>query len=35
MNRILEIGPDTVTAEGGAIYIDIAQELQKQTCNST
>ena len=30
LNRILEIGPDTVTAQGGAIYIDIAQELQKQ-----
>ena len=30
LNRILEIGPDSVTAEGGAIYIDIAQELQKQ-----
>jgi FAD binding domain len=30
MNRILEIGPDSVTAEGGAIYIDIAQELQKK-----
>jgi FAD/FMN-containing dehydrogenase len=29
MNRILEIGPDSVTAEGGAIYIDIAHELQK------
>ena len=29
MNRILNIGPDSVTAEGGAIYIDIAQELEK------
>jgi FAD/FMN-containing dehydrogenase len=30
MNRILDISNNTVTAEGGAIYIDIAQELQKQ-----
>ena len=29
LNRILEIGPDYVTAEGGALYIDIAHELQK------
>jgi hypothetical protein len=29
LNRILEIGADSVTAEGGAIYIDIAHELQK------
>lgn len=29
LNRILEIGPNFVTAEGGAIYIDIAHELQK------
>ncbi|MFQ6028867.1 MAG: FAD-dependent oxidoreductase, partial [Dehalococcoidia bacterium] len=28
MNRILNIGPDTVTAEAGALYIDIAKELQ-------
>jgi hypothetical protein len=30
MNRILNIGPDTVTVEAGAIYIDIAHELEKQ-----
>ena len=29
MNAILEITGDTVTAQGGAIYIDIAQELEK------
>jgi FAD/FMN-containing dehydrogenase len=29
MNRILNIGPDTVTAEAGALYIDVAKELQK------
>lgn len=29
MNRILNIGKDTVTVEGGALYIDIAKELQK------
>ncbi|HEY7055715.1 MAG TPA: FAD-dependent oxidoreductase [Vicinamibacterales bacterium] len=28
MNRILHIGHDTVTAEAGAIYVDIAQELR-------
>ncbi len=28
MNRIVEITPDTVTAEAGAIYIDIAKELE-------
>jgi FAD/FMN-containing dehydrogenase len=28
MNRILNIGPDTVTAEAGALYIDVAKELQ-------
>ncbi len=28
MNRILEVGTDTVTVEAGAIYIDIAKELQ-------
>ena len=27
MNRIIEIGPNTVTAEAGALYIDVAQEL--------
>lgn len=30
MNRILSIGADTVTVEAGAIYIDIAQELDKR-----
>jgi FAD/FMN-containing dehydrogenase len=30
MNRILAIGPDTVTVEAGAIYIDIAKELEKR-----
>ena len=30
MNRILEITPDTVTVQAGAIYINIAQELEKQ-----
>jgi len=29
MNRILEIRSDTVTVEGGALYIDVARELQK------
>jgi hypothetical protein len=29
MNRIVNIGPDSVTAEAGALYIDVAQELQK------
>lgn len=28
MNRILNIGSDTVTVEAGALYIDIAKELQ-------
>jgi hypothetical protein len=31
MNRILSIGPDTVTAEAGALYIDVAEELQKHS----
>src|SRR6266404_9877701 len=30
MNRILNIGSDTVTVEAGAIYIDIAKELEKR-----
>jgi FAD/FMN-containing dehydrogenase len=30
MNRILNINSDTVTAESGALYIDVAHELQKQ-----
>jgi FAD/FMN-containing dehydrogenase len=29
MNRILQITADTVTAQAGALYIDVAQELQK------
>jgi len=30
MNAIVEIASDTVTAQGGAIYIDIAQELEQR-----
>jgi len=30
MNRILDIGADTVTVEAGAQYIDIAKELEKR-----
>ena len=30
MNRILDINDDTVTAEAGALYIDIAKELEKR-----
>ncbi len=30
MNRIVEIGEDTVTAEAGALLIDVSQELQKR-----
>ena len=30
MNRILDIGADTVTAQAGAQYIDVAQELQSR-----
>jgi FAD/FMN-containing dehydrogenase len=30
LDRIIEVGPDTVTAEGGALYIDVAKELQKR-----
>jgi len=30
MNAIVEITGDTVTVQGGAIYIDVAQELQKR-----
>ena len=30
MNRVLDISNNTVTAQAGAIYIDIANELQKQ-----
>jgi FAD/FMN-containing dehydrogenase len=29
MDRILEIGPDTVTVQAGALYIDVAKELEK------
>jgi hypothetical protein len=29
MNKILNIGQDSVTAQGGALYIDVAKELQK------
>src|SRR4029453_15012579 len=29
MNSILEITGDTVTAQGGALYIDVAEELAK------
>lgn len=30
MNRVLNIGADTLTVEAGAIHIDLAQELEKQ-----
>jgi len=30
MNRILDIGPDTVTAEAGALLIDVAKELEQR-----
>lgn len=30
MNRILNVSNDTITVEAGAIYIDIANELEKQ-----
>jgi FAD binding domain/D-arabinono-1,4-lactone oxidase len=30
MNKILDISNGTVTAEGGALYIDVAKELEKQ-----
>jgi FAD/FMN-containing dehydrogenase len=29
LNRIIRIGPDSVTTEPGALYIDVAQELEK------
>jgi len=29
MTRILEVGPDFVTAEAGALYIDVAEELAR------
>src|SRR5215472_9662704 len=30
MNRILDIGPDTVTAEGGALYLDVTEALRQR-----
>jgi hypothetical protein len=30
MNRILDIGTDTVTAQAGALYIDVAEELRNR-----
>ncbi len=30
MDRILHIGPETVTAEAGALYIDVAQALRRR-----
>ncbi|HUL16136.1 MAG TPA: FAD-dependent oxidoreductase [Terriglobales bacterium] len=30
MNRILHIGTDTLTAEAGALYIDLAKELERR-----
>jgi hypothetical protein len=30
MNRILDVGEDTITAEGGALYIDLAKELERR-----
>jgi len=30
MNRILEVGEDTVTAEAGALLIDVAKELERR-----
>ena len=30
LNRILDIGKDTVTAQAGALYIDVAEELRKR-----
>ncbi len=29
MNKIIDIGEDTVTAQAGALYIDVAKELEK------
>lgn len=29
MNRVIEIGPDYVTAEAGALYIDVAEKLRE------
>ena len=29
LNRILDVGPDYVTVEAGALYIDVAKELQR------
>jgi FAD/FMN-containing dehydrogenase len=30
MSRILHVGEDTITAEGGALYIDLARELERR-----
>jgi FAD/FMN-containing dehydrogenase len=30
LDRIVSVGPDTVTAEAGALYIDVAKELEKR-----
>ena len=30
MSKMVSIGPDTVTAQAGALYIDVAKELEKQ-----
>ena len=30
MNQILDIGTDTITAQAGALYIDVANELEKK-----
>ena len=30
MNRVIEIGPDTVTTEAGALLIDVAKELERR-----
>lgn len=35
LNRILDIGEDPVTAEAGALYIDIAVALEKQGIRRT
>ena len=34
MNRVVEIRPDTVTAEAGALYIDVARELLRHRYSS-
>jgi FAD/FMN-containing dehydrogenase len=35
MNRILEVTNGSVTVEAGAVYIDIAQELEKRQLQFT